>query len=128
MREEIVKIHSTGALMNTERVRMARIDSLRDECRFRGEKVLLKIDTQGFELEVLKGASEALRNIGAVEVEISLIPLYEGQPIYVDVCSMLENHGFHLVWIERGWVHPVSNNLLQMDALFTNDDLFSLCA
>src|SRR3546814_4488279 len=40
----------------------------------------LKIDTQGFELEVLKGAQQTLADIPAILLEMSLTPLYKGAP------------------------------------------------
>ncbi|MFX8373787.1 FkbM family methyltransferase, partial [Acinetobacter baumannii] len=49
------------------------LDSVFDEYRVNKEKVFLKIDTQGFEAEVLSGLSRNLRNITAVQLEMSIV-------------------------------------------------------
>ena len=45
---------------------------------------MLKIDTQGYELEVLKGAARTLDRIDYILVETSFVPLYEGQANFRD--------------------------------------------
>ena len=58
---------------------------------------LLKIDVQGFELEVLKGAGVLLREIDAVLIECSFVEFYSGQAIFDDVYRMMGAHGFQLL-------------------------------
>jgi hypothetical protein len=55
---------------------------------------LLKIDVQGFELEVLKGASALLPEIDAIYVEVSYIELYEGQALHGEIERCLEHAGY----------------------------------
>ncbi len=50
-----------------------------------GAAIYLKIDTQGYESEVLKGAERALAQIDTVELEMSLVPLYKGQLLFCDL-------------------------------------------
>ncbi len=56
--------------------------------------VYLKIDTQGFDLEVLKGAEGSLPGLVALQTEASVIPLYAGMPRYHEVIEFLEDRGF----------------------------------
>lgn len=60
---------------------------------------LLKVDTQGFDLMVLKGAANSLASgmVKHVFVEINFIKLYEGQSRALDVFDYLQSHGFNLV-------------------------------
>jgi hypothetical protein len=60
---------------------------------------LLKIDTQGFDLEVLQGARASINagRIGAVMVELNYVRIYEGQAKAEFVCGYLEDHGYALV-------------------------------
>lgn len=55
---------------------------------------LLKIDVQGYELEVLKGASGLLHAIDAVYVEVSWTELYQGQAMHDEVDALLAGAGF----------------------------------
>jgi len=58
----------------------------------------LSLDTQGSELDILNGASRLLdTTILAVQSEVELQPLYEGQPLFGDICRFLAQHNFDLV-------------------------------
>jgi FkbM family methyltransferase len=60
---------------------------------------LLKIDTQGFELHVLKGA-ERMLSTGAVRVvflEVNFVPLYQSQPDFGELNDHLHSRDFHFV-------------------------------
>ena len=86
----------------------------------------VKIDTQGAELEILKGASALLQQgrILSVEAEVSLLsrPIMSGSPTYADISSFLEEHNLELIWIrpttpvKRGFRHQVRQ--VEADALF----------
>lgn len=56
----------------------------------------LKLDTQGFDLEVIKGSAQTIRSLVGLQVELSVIPLYEGMPNYVETIAALNALGFHL--------------------------------
>ena len=56
----------------------------------------LKLDTQGFELECLRGASDVLPMIPALQVELSVSPLYDGMPPYYEVMRELHFAGYRL--------------------------------
>lgn len=77
---------------------------------------LLKIDVQGFELEVLKGAVEILPAIDAVYVEVSYIPLYQGQPLRDDIEHFLCSVGFECVGAFNDYSHK--GERIQSDLLF----------
>lgn len=77
------------------------IDTLDRYCRARGidHVDVLKIDTQGYDLEVLKGASELLseHRVTAILLEINFIPMYAGQPSFVDIHNFLSSRDYQLV-------------------------------
>ena len=79
---------------------------------------LLKLDVQGFELEVLKGASKCLRGTRHILMETSFVRLYEEEPLFLDYLAFLSQFGF----VFRGPVgfltDPRTGVFLQMDALF----------
>ncbi|WP_168564669.1 FkbM family methyltransferase [Crateriforma spongiae] len=77
---------------------------------------LLKIDVQGFELSVLKGASDSLKNCKYVYVECSEVALYDGQALRSEVSEFLKTHNFS----EQGRYNPQFSNgeLVQADYLY----------
>ncbi len=64
----------------------------------------MKLDTQGSELGVLKGAVETLGRTRTLEVEVELNEIYEGQPLFGDVDRFLRAHGF-VLWRLGHLVH-----------------------
>jgi len=76
---------------------------------------LLKIDVQGFGLEVLKGATDLLPHVDAVYVEVSYIELYEGQALHEDIERFLTEAGFSMQGRYNAYLHqgePVQADLL----------------
>ena len=70
-----------------------RLDEVLSSDDVTGES-LLKIDVQGGELEVLRGAVELLPSLGWVYAELSLDEFYVGQPLAAEVVAFLRHHGF----------------------------------
>ncbi len=94
------------------------LDSVFDSYRRNNEKTFLKIDTQGFEAEVLEGVAHNLRNIFAVQIELSTVPLYDSQYLYQHFFTFFEKHGFDLWRLEQGFTDRQTGQTLQFDAVF----------
>ena len=99
-------------------VTIRRLDEVFDDYVQPGEKTYLKIDVQGYELHVLRGAEGILDRIEGLQMELSLLPLYEGAPLYREVIDWVADHGFSLMGIEPGFTHPVTGRLMQFDGVF----------
>jgi FkbM family methyltransferase len=99
---------------STETIRTARLDSLEV---LDGSPAWLKLDVQGFELHVLRGAPKTLEGIHAVECEMSVEPFYVGQPSIRDVVDALEDHGFGLVSVDNGFVRG-TGRAMWIDGVF----------
>jgi FkbM family methyltransferase len=82
----------------------------------------LKVDTQGYELEVLHGAVRCLEHVQILEVELSLVPLYRGQPLWREILDWLDARGFAAIGLEPGFWDPNSGAVRQLDGLFTRVD------
>jgi FkbM family methyltransferase len=80
---------------------------------------LLKMDVQGYELSVLKGAPEMLagRKIGCIVLEVSFIPLYENQARLHDLISCLEGHEYDLMGF-YDFAHSAQHRLMWCELLF----------
>lgn len=64
----------------------------------------LKLDTQGSELDILRGGERVLREVRALEVEVEFNPIYRGQPLFGDVDAFLRRQGF-VLWRLGQLVH-----------------------
>ena len=60
-------------------------------------RIFLKMDTQGFDLEVFRGSANCLGSVAALQSELSLIPIYEGMPHWTDALAEYERAGFNVV-------------------------------
>lgn len=107
-----------GFQSNTEEiVQVDTLDNFIESYQLKSRKILLKMDTQGHDLEVLKGASHTLDSILAIQSEISFIPLYKKMPHYLDALKTIENCGFNVAAM-----NPVAKSedlaIIEMDCLF----------
>jgi FkbM family methyltransferase len=80
--------------------------------------VLLKLDVQGHELEVLRGAGEILTRIAYVYSEVSFVELYADQPLASDVNSFLVAAGFSLLGIGNVGASDADGSIIQADLLY----------
>ena len=80
--------------------------------------VLLKVDTQGYEADVLDGASGVLDQLDYVVLETSFAPLYEGERVFREILTLMEKLSFEFARPVGSLRDPVTGEHLQMDALF----------
>jgi FkbM family methyltransferase len=85
----------------------------------------LKIDTQGTELEILRGAADILEHTSIVRTEVEFVELHEGQPLYDDAMADLHGRGFRFVDFYAGekFGGPDRPKRIWADALFARRDL-----
>ena len=107
-----------SAYVGSERVRTARLDTIWDELIGPDERPFLKLDVQGFEMHVLRGAAARLDRVAGVQAELALVHLYEGDSLWHEVIADLEARGFELAGLEPGFEDPESGRMLQVDGLF----------
>jgi FkbM family methyltransferase len=105
----------------SERVLLATLDTMvRDEINSRVVP-FLKIDAQGYEDRVLNGAREVLTRARGIQLELSFLPLYEGQQLFDHLMEHLRTLGFSVWGIWPGFCDPQTGRMLQVDALFFRD-------
>jgi FkbM family methyltransferase len=89
------------------------------------ERTLLKIDTQGYEKPVLDGAGELLGQFAMLQLELSFVPLYDGQALYPELVERLTSLGFEWYGVDAAFVDPRTGRMLQVDGLFARSSLLA---
>jgi FkbM family methyltransferase len=81
-----------------QEVEMKRLDALLPQlvAHIHSPRIFLKIDTQGFDTEVFKGAEGSLKDIVGLQSELSIQPLYEDMPTYLQALNLYASFGFEL--------------------------------
>lgn len=119
---EVLDAHLRAApdsrYVGSERVPLRRLDTVALPYLRPDAVAFLKIDTQGFEDRVLDGAARILPQIGGIQLELSVVPLYSGQKLLPEMLERLRSLGFALWGIWPVFVEPDTGRLLQVDATF----------
>jgi FkbM family methyltransferase len=104
--------------IGTEIVPISRLDRVAREFLGDARSIFLKVDAQGFELQVLQGAADLIRRIAGAQLELSLVPLYEGQALFSELVDWMITEGFSIWGILPGLTDSSSGRLLQTDVVF----------
>jgi FkbM family methyltransferase len=115
MRQEHIEAAAHSAPTGSESIEIRRLDAI--DIIPRDQRLFLKIDTQGFEMPVIRGASGLLPQIGGMLVEISFAQLYEGQALAFEVLTHLVGAGFRLHDLTPGFYHPINGRMLQANII-----------
>lgn len=82
---------------------------------------LLKVDVQGFELDVLEGAADILPQFEVIILEVSIIRIGP-VPTFYDVMQYMDSKGYRLYDFLPMYYRPLDNALWQGDAFFVRND------
>ena len=104
--------------IDKEKIRIDLLDNCYSQHCNAHDRVFLKIDTQGFTNHVLRGAKRSLDHIAGLQVELSLVSLYDGEPLIGEVISGLERLGFRLILLCPEFTDGVTGQQLQVDGVF----------
>lgn len=107
-----------SAYVASERTPLIRLDSVAPTYLSAHARPFIKIDTQGFESQVLVGAAETVKRAHGVLLELSLVPLYEGQTLWLEMIQRMADQGFTLWMIQKGFTDPRTGRSLQVDGIF----------
>ena len=115
--------HIEGApeskIIGKEKVKVFPLDEIGEGYIANSKNIFLKIDVQGFEQEVLKGAQKMIDRAKGIEMEISLIPLYENQNwLLPQVLDYMHQKGFTLTSIVPAFTDNKTGKVLQCNGIF----------
>jgi FkbM family methyltransferase len=113
----------------TETVAVERLDSLIDGAPvaigwpagaaiFRGRRLHLKLDTQGYDLEVLRGAEGCLDRIVSLQLELSVDAIYDGMPTFSDTARDVLDLGFQPIGFFPITEDSATPRPIEFDALY----------
>jgi FkbM family methyltransferase len=69
-----------------------------------GNRLFLKIDVQGYELEALRGAEGRMTSVVAGKAEVLIRQVYDGQPTLLEFVQALASYDLHVVGFEHGHI------------------------
>jgi len=108
--------------VTSEEVAIYKMDTIGRQFVCARDRVFVKLDVQGFEYQVLQGAKELLTWIVGLQLEHSLVPLYDGERLFHPMLHELEERGFELWSLVPGFVDKNTGRLLQVDGVFFRRD------
>ena len=124
----MLPLHETNApdarVIGRELVTVRRLDDLLSAEIGAASRPFLKIDVQGFESEVLDGASLVLPRIVGMQVELSLFPVYQDAPTFHELLDRLLREGFVLAGLEPVFV-AADGRVLMVDGIFVRGSMDS---
>lgn len=111
---------------NSRKVRVRTIDGLVNEKTLSGP-FLLKFDTHGFEIPIIEGASETLKQTNVIIIEVYNFQITDITKRFHEICHYLENLGFRCYDMAEPLLRDYDNTFWQMDLFFCrrNSEIFN---
>jgi FkbM family methyltransferase len=126
---EMLPSHSTSApeseFISQEKITVKRLNEVYNDVDTDERCCYLKVDTQGYEQQVLLGGNVVIENFKLIQLEMSIVPMYSGEATFREMLDFMEDLGFGLVSLEPGFSDKRSGQLLQVDGVFANKDLLN---
>jgi FkbM family methyltransferase len=121
-RAENKQFASALAVDRVETIKLVPLDEIGPSLAPPSSRVFLKTDTQGFDLEVMRGATQFLRRVSMVQMELAFKPLYQGVPLYDQVVAYMREQGFAMLGF-----FPLSRDknlaVIEFDGVMVNEHL-----
>lgn len=121
-RDRVTGFWADDAICGTEAVETRTLDDVYQDLRsqFGFRRPYLKIDTQGFDMEVLKGAKGSIETFCGLQTEASIRPLYDGMPDYREMIGYLASLGYSISGLFPVW-HDPALRMVEFDCVMVSD-------
>ena len=123
MTETTRRISPSSHIVGTERVPVSTLDAVFGDHAGAADRAFVKIDTQGYERPILDGATASLPRIVGLQLEMSLVALYEGEADWLSLIDHLGGHGFTPYLIIPGYFSRHAGRMLQIDGVFFREEM-----
>ena len=118
--------NKSSKAITQEKVKINSIDSLENIYFSKDENIFLKIDTQGYEKEVLEGAERSLGFVNGIKIEIPLVPIYDKiEWGLLEIVSFLNQRGFTCVSLNEVAVNNATGLVHEVDGIFIKSILLN---
>ncbi len=119
--EELLIALPKANTVSTATIPMKTLDTLYDELNLDNKNVFIKMDTQGYEMNILQHGLQALKKAVGLRLEMSLFEVYEGEALMSDIMIFLKEKGYnpHMLW--EVFFSRKLNRQLQVDGVFYKD-------
>jgi len=111
-------VEPNSIYITSENIKIEKLDNVYKSIVPTKTNLFLKIDTQGYEFEVIQGALNCLSQIKMIQLELTLQPLYENQKLILDLLNFMDSQGYFLVSVDPVFTNNASGELLQLDGIF----------
>jgi len=107
---------------NEELISIKRLDSLLSENKInKNNKIFLKVDTQGFDMETLIGLGNRIKQVNLIKIELSIIHLYKNSKKHWEILSFLKKNSFEPIYFLNGQRDKLGR-LIEYDGYFLRKD------
>lgn len=110
-----------AAYAGTEKIHIRTLDALFSELHLFDARVYLKIDAQGYESNVLAGGENVINYIDTIQMEMPLVPMYEGALLFDQFLPYMQAKGYRLAHLIPGFWDRKTGELLEVDGVFHRD-------
>jgi len=104
--------------IDTESIEIRRLDDFAKELCKPSDRLFVKVDTQGYELEVVEGCLGCLDQIVGFQLEMSLFELYRDEKTFLEIANYMDKIGYRIANIEPGWTEPKTGFSMQLGGIF----------
>ena len=115
-----LKAKKNSNYTSKQKTEIKKLDTYIYENKVASDHSFLKIDTQGYEYNVLGGSVQNLKNFRIILCELSFKELYIGQKLWTDIINFLEKNNFEIWFLEKGFQSQENGQMLQADCIFVN--------
>ena len=124
MKNSYSKTNNEAKVIATEEIPLYQLDSIISKyCSLEEHRVLLKIDTQGFEKQVLEGAKNTLTKVVGLKIEIPLYPIYDQVDFtFYEILDFMKQHDFLPFSFNNEGINLKTGRVYEMDGLFIKQE------
>lgn len=109
---------ASARYIGKEQITIRKMDSIFNQYFHPGNKLFIKLDTQGYDKHVIEGAENAVNKAVGIQIEMSLVSLFDGELLLADMIKLMFNKGFVLWSLEDEFNNPETGQLLQVNGIF----------